>query len=541
VKSFLASRLIFALTILSTASLVTGALGESVDFLTRHREKTDSGKYKIVYDTQKLDPAKTALVVCDMWDTLWCPVTASRVNELAPVMNRVLKEGRDRGMLIVHSPSDTLGPYKDHPARKAVLAAKRSETEKPLARWVYLDPKRESPLPIDDEWGWGSEPSFRDALPKEKHVPQSCQNPAIEIFDEDGIGDSEQVFHFLKEQGIENVILMGVHTNKCVLGRPFGIRQLTDQGMNVLLMRDMTDSLYNSKSRPQVGHVRGTELVVEHIEKFWCPTVTSTDLTGEKSFRFCEDKRPNVVMIVSDDHYHAEKTLPVFAQMLREQYGCRVTVLHGQHASRIPQAAEINGADLVILFVRRLVLPEDELGALRKYLDAGGPLVALRTASHAFAGKYKYPEGYKTPAGKDEWFDFDATVLGGNYHNHASGQLGTDVANVEKMADHPILGGVSPARWHSKGSLYRTDPIAANATLLQTGSIPGETQPLTWIRNYKGGKIFYTGLGHPDDFRQKPFQQLLLNAIFWAIDLQVSRPNGAGVTDQYTTDKMKSD
>ncbi len=499
---------------------------ESVEMLTRRREKTDSGKFKIVYETVQLDPKKTAVIICDMWDTLWCPITKGRVDELASPMNRVVEAARKKGMLIVHSPSGTLGPYADHPGRKAVQAAPVVKTKVPLYGWRKLDPKREPALPIDDEWGWGSPPPA-------KTPPQSCQHPAIRIEPGDGIGDNVDVYYFLEHKGIENVILMGVHTNRCILGRPFGIRQLTYQGKKVFLMRDMTDSLYNPKSRPFVNHVRGTELVLEHIEKYWCPTVTSTDLTGDPAVRLKEDDRPHVVVMVSDDHYHADKTLPVFAQKLREEYGCHVTVLHGQHEANLPQTAELKKADLVVLYVRRLVLPKKQLSALRNYLDAGKPLVALRTASHAFAGHYKYPEGYQTPEGRDEWPEFDAEVLGGNYHNHAKGELGTDVAEVAVAAGHPILRGVEPARWHSVGSLYRTGPVAEDATLLQMGSILGESHPLTWVRSHRSGRVFYTGLGHPKDFEVPAFETLLVNAIFWAMDREVP-PRKSNEEFEYT-------
>ena len=34
----------------------------------------------------------------------------------------------------------------------------------------------------------------------------------------------------------------GVHTNMCVLGRPFGLRQMARLGKNTALVRDMTDT-----------------------------------------------------------------------------------------------------------------------------------------------------------------------------------------------------------------------------------------------------------------------------------------------------------
>jgi hypothetical protein len=71
---------------------------------------------------------------------------------------------------------------------------------------------------------------------------------------------------------------MGVHTNMCVLGRPFGIRAMVRLGRNVVLVRDLTDAMYDPRQPPHVSHTRGTELVIEHIEKYWCPSILSEDL-----------------------------------------------------------------------------------------------------------------------------------------------------------------------------------------------------------------------------------------------------------------------
>ena len=71
---------------------------------------------------------------------------------------------------------------------------------------------------------------------------------------------------------------MGVHTNMCVLGRPFGIRQQCYLGKNVVLCRDLTDALYDPRDPPHVSHARGLELVIHHIEQYWCPTILGKDL-----------------------------------------------------------------------------------------------------------------------------------------------------------------------------------------------------------------------------------------------------------------------
>jgi hypothetical protein len=76
----------------------------------------------------------------------------------------------------------------------------------------------------------------------------------------------------------------------CVLGRPFGIRQMVRLGKNIALLRDLTDTMYNPDKDPKVNHFAGTELVIEHVEKFWCPSFTSADLTGHAAFRFKDAK-----------------------------------------------------------------------------------------------------------------------------------------------------------------------------------------------------------------------------------------------------------
>ena len=90
----------------------------------------------------------------------------------------------------------------------------------------------------------------------------------------------------IKQRGIKNVIVMGVHTNMCVLYRPFAIRRLLECGFNVLLMRDLTDSMYNPARKPYVNHFTGTDLVIWYIEKYLCPSVTSDQIIGGSPFRF---------------------------------------------------------------------------------------------------------------------------------------------------------------------------------------------------------------------------------------------------------------
>lgn len=231
------------------------------------------------------EPAKTAIVVCDMWDRHWCDGATKRVAEMAPKMNDILKIARSKGVLIIHCPSDTLDFYVETPQRKRAQNAPVVQTEIPLRGWCNLVSTSEPSLPIDDsDGGCDCHP------PCKQFRAWTRQIAAIEIHDEDAITDSAEAYYLMRSRGIEHVIVMGVHTNMCVLGRPFAIRQLVQQGLDVALMRDMTDTMYNPKMSPYVSHFDGTRLVVQHIERHWCPTIESSDFTGKSAFRFTEDE-----------------------------------------------------------------------------------------------------------------------------------------------------------------------------------------------------------------------------------------------------------
>jgi nicotinamidase-related amidase len=253
------------------------------------------GAYQVVEKTVEWDPRHTALVVVDMWDDHWCRGAAKRVAELAGPMNRLIDEQRGRGVLIIHAPSTTVGFYKDTPQRKRAQAAQYSKPPVPLATsprwgtaWCWPDAEREPELPIDDtDMGCdcAQKCSIREAWTR--------QIATIEIKQPDAISDNgQEVYNLLQQYDIDRVIILGVHLNMCVLGRPFGIRQLSYLGKQVALVRDMTDTMYNSQKRPQVDHFSGTDLVIGHVEQHWCPTICSTDLVDGKPFRFQEDRRP---------------------------------------------------------------------------------------------------------------------------------------------------------------------------------------------------------------------------------------------------------
>jgi nicotinamidase-related amidase len=277
------------------ATALHGASAENALKLTlRSRVKTTDG-LTVTAKTVSWDPKKTALVICDMWDDHWCKSASRRVGEMAGPLNDVAKAARAQGIFIIHAPSTCTAYYDGTPSRKRAQNAKFSKTPIALATterwgtaWCWTDPKKEGVLPIDDsDMGCDCQPNKCEIRP-----PWKRQISTIEIATDDAITDNgQETWNLLSERAIDNVILCGVHLNMCVLGRPFAIRQMVKLGKNVALMRDMTDTMYNPERPPGVSHFEGTDLMIEHVEKYWCRSFTSSDITGKPAFRFKDDPR----------------------------------------------------------------------------------------------------------------------------------------------------------------------------------------------------------------------------------------------------------
>ena len=251
-------------------------------------------QWEEIYTPVKWLPSHTAAVVCDMWDRHWSRNATARVAEMAPRVNNVIAELRRRGVLIIHCPSDTMKFYEGAPGRKLAHAAPQVEMPIPpdakgtvlSSGWCNLNAAREAPMPIDDsESGDDDDPPCTPAT--SPPWPWHHEIDAIKMVQGDAISDSREAFYLMRERGITNVIIMGVSENMCILGRPFGIRQMVYQGQNVVLVRDLTDSMYNPHKKPYVDHFTANDLMAWHIEKYWCPTITSDQIVGGYAVPLC--------------------------------------------------------------------------------------------------------------------------------------------------------------------------------------------------------------------------------------------------------------
>jgi nicotinamidase-related amidase len=244
----------------------------------RERPETAPGskEFKVAERTVDWEVAKTAIIIIDVWDGHYCRSAAQRIGVMVPRMNEAVTAARNHGVMIIHAPSGVVDMYADTPYRQRMKQAPAAKGPEGWAfnKWCDLDSSREPPLPVDTSKCSCDDPVVGSAVKQ-----FSKQHPGLDIIGYDGISDNAQeIFNLCEAEGITNLILMGVHTNMCVLGRPFGVRAMVRLGRNVVLVRDLTDAMYDPRQPPHVSHTRGTELVVEHVEKYWCPSILSDDL-----------------------------------------------------------------------------------------------------------------------------------------------------------------------------------------------------------------------------------------------------------------------
>src|SRR2546423_12355461 len=210
--------LIFSLPVLSPAVTHPAILppGEGVLTLNlRAQVQSTPGEWRQVVHKRKVPASQTAIVICDMWDKHWCNGANTRGAAIAKRMEPVLQEARRKGVLIIHAPSECMEGYKDTPQRKLAIEAPRSSP--PPARKL-----EEPPLPIDDsDGGCDDQPQCKN------YKAWTRENTTLSIAAGDAVSDNgAEIYNLLKARGINTLLVMGVHTNMCVLGRSFAIRQM---------------------------------------------------------------------------------------------------------------------------------------------------------------------------------------------------------------------------------------------------------------------------------------------------------------------------
>ena len=531
IRKYLGAVLAMILTSTGLVSVFGNELNKSNSFnlLLRSEQKVEGEFFRAQYREQQWAASQTAIIVCDMWDLHHCRNATFRVAEVAPRLNRFVQEARRRGAVIIHAPSSCMNFYKDHPARKRAIDAPKADFHpKDIGKWCTDIPsEKDITFPVDhSDGGCDSVGEIQANFKKELQLkgrnpgsPWIRQISTIEIKKDDYISDNgHEIWNILTVHGIKNVMVTGVHTNMCVLGRPFGLRQMSKNGKNTVLVRDLTDTMYNPQKRPFLNHFRGTDRVIQHIERFVCSTITSDQVLGGTSFKFNKDKdHSRIVFVVGEREYKTERTLPIFVAKYLEPLGYKCDFVHASQKDRnaFPGLKLIEEADLLFLSVRRRSLNKDQLQLVKNHLEKGKPLVGIRTASHAFGKDSK-------DKNQVAWHSFDEDVLGAKYKGHYGKQKKSDpplqAHRVKGSDQHPILKGVAEKPFKVLTHLYKTQDVQSTVTGLLDGKIGDKLSELmAWTNEAKGRRVFYTTLGGVEDFAIEDFNRMLVNAVKWCL------------------------
>ena len=245
-------------------------MGDLVLRMQTQRLIRDAGRHNVwdaIIEEVRVPADRIALILCDVWDNHWSRGAVERLERMLPRMNALVRVAREAGSQIIHAPSETMAFYAGTPARERIQAIPHVDPPEYVECLAPI-------LPLD-VGGGGS-----DTGEDRSYKAWTRQHPAIEIDqDRDVISDDGgEVYSLLVDRGIEWLLILGVHTNMCILNRSFAIKQMVHWGVQIALIRDLTDAMYDPSMPPYVSHEAGTDLVVGYIEKFWCPTLLSRDL-----------------------------------------------------------------------------------------------------------------------------------------------------------------------------------------------------------------------------------------------------------------------
>jgi hypothetical protein len=254
----------------------------------------------------------------------------------------------------------------------------------------------------------------------------------------------------------------------------------------------------------------------------------------------------HIVLLAGDHEYRSEETLPMLGRMLAKHHGFKCTVLFtvdsttGEIApgnSNMPGMEALDTADLAVVFLRFQAFPQEQMKHFISYLERGGPIVGLRTSTHAFrfpsdSSFEKYSSEYD---GSDYKFGFGHQVLGQTWvgHHGKNHVQSTRIEPADGMRGHPILRGVKDVWVHAGG--YVGSPIDADVlTMAQplngmTPDSPADPtkppQPSEWIRSYsshsgESGRVFTSLYGASEDLLNEGYRRLLVNGCFWALGME---------------------
>jgi type 1 glutamine amidotransferase len=251
----------------------------------------------------------------------------------------------------------------------------------------------------------------------------------------------------------------------------------------------------------------------------------------------------HIVLIAGDQEYRSEESIPALAKILAKR-GFHCTVLYSTNRQtgeidpstidNIPGLEALRHADLAVMFMRWLELPDEQMKEIMDYTNAGKPIVSLRTNTHPF----HYIEHLDSPyakydyASKDPEGGYGRLVIGETWVRHwgRHQQEATRGVVAPGMEDHPVVRGVKDV--FGESDVYEVTTLSGDSRPILLGQVlsgmdpssPPNTakkmMPVAWVKTFNGGRVFGTTMGHTGDFKNEGFRRMVVNACYWAMGLE---------------------
>ena len=257
----------------------------------------------------------------------------------------------------------------------------------------------------------------------------------------------------------------------------------------------------------------------------------------------------HIVFVIGDEEYRSEESMPMIARILKRELGAKISLCYSvddkgiidpNNQHHIEGLEALETADLMIMFTRFRQLPSDQLKYITDYAESGKPMVGFRTSTHAFwyltaEGELDTTMNHLNKAWPTEVFGQQWITHHGHFDDGSYPLTEVDLADT----DHPITKGVSPFQAYSwlyyvdvgDWQFYGDPHILLRGTSLKSNHEQHNrldqfalTNPVAWTKEYGGAKVFFTTLGHPYDFKNDNMRKLVLNGIFWSLDLESTIP-----------------
>ena len=267
-------------------------------------------------------------------------------------------------------------------------------------------------------------------------------------------------------------------------------------------------------------------------------------------------KGKHIVLVSGDEEYRSEEALPQLAKILAKHHGFKCTVLFAidpkdgtinpNDDDNIPGLEALKTADLMIIFTRFRDLPDDQMKHIVDYVEAGKPIIGLRTATHAFKHQERQDlrQVLLTTARSKATRAASAgrcSARPGSAITAATASRARAALIVKGQENNPILRGIKDGDIWGPTDVYER-PSAAAGRQQAAGAGPGagghETDRQAGRRQeersddagrldedlFGDGRQAGQGLhdhdGLSQDLESEGLRRLLVNATYWAVGLE---------------------